>query len=101
MKMYQSKKTIALMLSALLCVTFFFSLMFIITESDHDCKGERDCQICEQMNICMRFFKDTTPKPNAASAGLSVVFAVVLCIGFAAFAKKLNTPVERKDKLSN
>ncbi len=99
--MYKSKKTAAFILSALMLVTFLFSLGFVAAESDHDCTGKNDCQICEQIKICLHIFDDNAPKPDANILVIHAVFAVVLCIGFAAFAKKLNTLINLKVKLSN
>ncbi len=99
--MYKSKKTVAFLLSALMLVTFLFSLVFVAVESDHNCTGKNDCQICEQIKICLHIFNDNAPKPETNTIVIYAVFAVVLCIGFAAFAKKLNTLINLKVKLSN
>lgn len=99
--MYKSRKTVAFILSAFMLVTFLFSLVFVAVESDHDCTGKNDCQICEQIKNCLHIFDDNSPKPESNTLIFNAVFAVVLCIGFAAFAKKLNTLINLKVKLSN
>lgn len=98
--MLKSRRLIALVTAAVFAIAFCFSVLFIAEEAEHNCAGG-DCQICEQINVCLHFFDNFTPKPNSAFLALVISFSVVLCLGFAVEGKKLNTLVNLKVKLSN
>ncbi len=98
--MQNNRRIIALFTVLIFTLALVFPVLYIINETDHNCSGI-DCQICEQVNVCMHFFDNFTPDPNEGIFILSACFAVVFCIGSVVVSKKLNTLVNLKVKLSN
>ena len=97
--MLKSRRLIALLTAAVFVAAFVFSALFIVAESNHECRGN-DCQVCEHINSCIGFLDNFSPKPNSAAFSASLFFAVVLCIGYALHCEKNKTPVDMKVKLS-
>lgn len=99
--MYNRKRFIALFLAAIMALSLTFSALFVVLEANHNCNEEDDCLICQQINICLHFFKDNSPDPNTHTFNAFTVFTVVLLIGAVVITKKHNTLVNLKVKLSN
>ncbi len=99
--MYKHKRIIALTLAAILALSFAFSSLFIVLEANHDCTRDEDCEICQQIDICLHLFKDFSPDPNTAVYSAPIIFSVVLLIGFIMMSKTHNTLINLKVKLSN
>ncbi|MBQ7203900.1 MAG: hypothetical protein IJS03_07810 [Eubacterium sp.] len=98
--MQNAKKLVALFSALLFALVLTSSILFVAVESEHNCTGN-DCQICEQVSICLHIFDNTTPDPEVNTPAIFAGFAVVLCIGFEIVCKKLNTLVDLKVKLSD
>ena len=97
--MLKSRRWIALLTAAVFTAAFVFSALFIVAEADHDCRGN-DCQVCAHISFCIEFLDNFSPKPDSAAFSAALIFAVILCIGYALRCEKVNTLVNMKVKLS-
>lgn len=98
--MLKSRRITALITAFAFAFAFCFSVLFIVEEAEHNCSGEH-CNICEQINACLHFFDNFSPKPEALGFSASLFFAAVLLIGAVAESKKNITLVNLKVKLSD
>ena len=55
--MSKALKLIAPILAAIILLTFFMSLLFVIHEAHHNCTGE-DCPICARIEACISTVKN-------------------------------------------
>ena len=93
------KRIFALIVACAIVLAMAFSVFFIAHNAEHNCSGS-DCQICAQINSCIKSLDNITPKPESAVAAAPVLFALVLAIGVCIqFNKK--SLVDLNIKLSN
>ena len=93
------KRTLALVLSAMLCVLVMFSVFFVAAENNHDCTGE-NCPICYQINMCESTVKSISAGPAAVSM-LAATLVVLLLLSLNTNETSVNeTLVSLKVKLS-
>lgn len=94
------KKSIALIVGAMLFLSVFFSKLYIAEEFVHDCSGE-ECPICQTIAECEAFI-------NKISTGLVMfVAAFLMVISLSKIVATVNeavclaTPVAKKVRLNN
>lgn len=78
--MASKKRLLALFVALTMVCAMAFSVFFIAHNSGHKCSGG-DCQICAQINSCIRSLNKITPKPESTAAVALVCFAIVLVFG--------------------
>ena len=64
------KKNMAAVLAVLVLVIMLFSVIYVATESNHQCEGS-DCPICHQISICEHVLKTLS-----AAAGADIIWFV-------------------------
>lgn len=94
-------KLIAPVLAALIILTVFMSLLFVIHEAHHNCTGE-DCPVCARIEACISTVKNFIDIVTVAVL-LSVIAALLIITSLPPnkiFGKE-KTPVYLKVKLLN
>ncbi len=99
--MYKYRRFISIALAAAMALFFSFSALFIVLEANHDCTENEDCEICQQIDLCLHFFKNISPDPHTNTYSVPVTFSAVLLIGLIMMSKTRNTLINLKVKLSN
>ena len=98
--MKAKKRIIAFAVALAMAFAMAFSVFFIAHNSEHNCTGD-DCQICAQINNCIRSLNNITPKPENAEAFISVAFALILVIGAVVKLNNKKSLVDLNVKLSD
>ena len=98
--MSKSRKYLAVFMAVVMAAVFALSVFFVISESEHNCSGD-DCQICQAVNLCLKAFDNTTPKPAASALSAVMCFALVLVIGAVSVCLTDKNLITLKVKLSN
>lgn len=93
----KNKKTLAMLICVLLCLTIAISFVFIAVETNHDCCGA-ECQTCEVLQACTEMLKYFI-------GGTVLVILAMQFTGrkseksFSSLLYSISTPVSLKDKL--
>ena len=96
----KARKTAAGMIAFLLVFALLFSLLFLVAEAGHDCASD-DCAICRIIAVAEDVLK------KAALLFCAAAVAVVVCLSAAktlpalSAARRNDTPVLLRVKLSN
>ena len=98
--MKAKKRIIAFAVALAMAFAMAFSVFFIAHNSEHNCSGD-DCQICAQINNCIRSLNNITPKPESMEALIPVAFALVLAIGAVVKLNNKKSLVDLNVKLSD
>jgi len=94
------KKTMALILAALLCFFTLFSVYYVSSEGKHSCCCSK-CEICHQIS----FLESVAKSLDSGLAGISAIFVSCLVIIYSLFifddVLEVRTPVSLKVKLTD
>lgn len=77
-----------------------FSVLFIAEEANHNCSNS-DCQICYQINSCLKLLYTVSYEPDVQAVSYALAFGLVLVIGAVMANQNINTLISLKTKLSN
>ena len=94
-------KFIAPILAAVILLTFFMSLLFVIHEAHHNCTGE-DCPICARIEACISTVKNFVDLVTVALL-LAILPALLILTSLPPIKifGNVNSPVNLKVKLLN
>ncbi|MBQ3374919.1 MAG: hypothetical protein IJG49_00630 [Erysipelotrichaceae bacterium] len=74
---YVSRRLLTALMTAVLIMSVFVSLAYVIEEADHECSGN-DCPVCRTLSICRRSIHGTITVISAAAV-LIITVHIVLC----------------------
>lgn len=90
--------------AAVLCFVFIlvtlFSVLFIITEAEHDCTGE-NCAICSFIQHAQQTLKQTGTGNSGSAILCAVIFFIFLVLSGAFFFAPCTSLIKQKVRLDN
>ena len=97
----KAKRCLAFVLAAAIAVVFAVSVLFVVSNAEHECSGNDDCHICQLVTFSLNVFRNISPDPDSSAVSASVCFALVLVLG-AVFTRTVSQNlITLKVKLSN
>lgn len=99
--MTKRKKIYSMLIAISIICAMAFSVLFVLTEANHDCVAGSCCKICLHINYCLEHLKLIAEKPSAALLPSLLIFLFLSSVKIITCFSNANTLIDLKVKLSS